>query len=86
MVKHIAKPHYLHIQESNSFIYKLSLYEIKKRSAILLDYKFIKRAKPFKIKKNCIIVSRELIEKNSYKTIVKSLDLIGAPKAYINGN
>ena len=86
MAKHIAKPHYLHIQEGNSFIYELSLYEIQKNSAILLDYKFIKRAKPMKIKKNCMIVSKELIGKNSYKTVIKSLDLISAPKAYIDGN
>lgn len=81
MAKLTTKPHYLHITEGCNFIYELTLYEITKNSAILLDYKFIKRAKPLKIKKDTIVISKENLTKNSYKTIVKSINLVEAPKS-----
>ena len=37
MAKLTAKPHYLHITEGCNFVYELSIYEITKNSAILLD-------------------------------------------------
>ena len=84
MAKHITKPHYLHITEVNNFIYELDLYELEKNSAILIDHKFIKRNKPLKIKKESIIVHKEKVDKKNFKVLLKSINLVGAPKNYIN--
>jgi hypothetical protein len=83
MIKHIAKPHYLHIAEADNFIYELDLYEIEKSSSILIDHKFIKRNKPLKIKKEVLIVSKEKVDKKHFKVLLKSISLVGAPKNYI---
>lgn len=83
MVKHITKPHYLHIAEANNFIYELDLYQLEKGSAILIDHKFIKRNKPLKIKKESLIVSKEKVDKKHFKVLLKSINLVGAPKNYI---
>lgn len=60
------------------FLYEVSIYEIMKKKVRLLNTRYYKSNKSLKIH------NKDSIKKYANKLIVRYIDLIGAPKEYID--